>query len=148
MWLSGLYGTEKGKIGMKEFRTIFLELYPSLCIYASRFVNDVETSKDIVQEVLLTFWEDNDKLRNKNLIKPYLFKSVKNKALNYKKRESRKSGLDELFDNFNEELANSENESVEAVPWTELWDTIRNPPDHDVQQKMIEVCIILCIEKL
>lgn len=113
MWLSGLYGAEKGKIGMQEFREIFLELYPSLCIYASRFVNDVETSKDIVQEVLITFWEENDKLRNKNLIKPYLFKSIKNKALNYKKRESRKSGLDELFDTFNEELANSENEGVE-----------------------------------
>ncbi len=114
MWLSGLYGAGKGKIGINEFREIFLELYPSLCIYASRFVNDVETSKDIVQEVLLTFWEDNDKLRNKNLIKPYLFKSVKHKALNHKKRESRKSGLDELFDTFNEKLTNSENESIEA----------------------------------
>ena len=114
MWLSGLYGTGKGKIGIKEFRAVFLDLYPSLCIYASRFVHDVEISKDIVQEVFLTFWEENHILRNKDLIKPYLFKSVKNKALNYKKRESRKSGLDELFDTYLEKLTISENESVEA----------------------------------
>lgn len=114
MWLSGLYGSGKGKIGIEEFHAIFLELYPSLCIYASRFVNDVEDSKDIVQEVLLVFWEENEKLQNKKLIKPYLFKSVKHKALNFKKRESRKSGLDELFNTYNEKLANSENESVET----------------------------------
>lgn len=113
MWLSGMYGGEKDKIGISEFRKIFLELYPSLCIYASRFLNDVDTSKDIVQEVLLTFWEENEKLRNKELVKPYLFKSVKNKALNYQKRESRKSPLDELFNSMNEEQVGNNNESID-----------------------------------
>lgn len=114
MWLSGLYGVNKGAIEIEEFRTLFLELYPELCIYASKYVNDVEAAKDIVQEVFTTFWTDNKKLRNKRLVKPYLFKSVKHKALNYKKRESRKSGLDEFFESFNEELASSENESIES----------------------------------
>uniref|UniRef100_UPI0032164E6D RNA polymerase sigma-70 factor n=1 Tax=uncultured Draconibacterium sp. TaxID=1573823 RepID=UPI0032164E6D len=114
MWLTGLYGGSKKKIGIEEFRKIFLELYPDLCIYASGFVNDVSASKDIVQDVFATFWVENEKLINKSLIKPYLFKSVKHKALNYKKRESRKSGLDEFFNSVNDELANSENETVDA----------------------------------
>ncbi|MCY1718860.1 RNA polymerase sigma-70 factor [Prolixibacteraceae bacterium Z1-6] len=114
MWLTGLYGGGKEKMGIEEFQKIFLELYPDLCVYASSFVIDVASSKDIVQDVFTTFWIENDKLINKKLIKPYLFKSVKHKALNYKKREKRKSGLDELFSSFTEELANSENETVEA----------------------------------
>ncbi len=115
MWLSGLYGNPKDRLGVDEFRKLFLELYPDLCLYASRFVNDVEAAKDIVQEVFATFWTENGKLQNKLLVKPYLFKSVKHKALNYIKRESRKSGLDELFDSLDRELASSENESIESL---------------------------------
>lgn len=115
MWPAGLNDSDKDKMGLEEFREVFLELYPDLCLYTSRFVNDVETAKDIVQETFTTFWMDNDKLRNKKLLRPYLFKSVKNKAYNYIKRESRKSGIDELFDNYNQEMANSENESVLAL---------------------------------
>lgn len=114
MWLSGLYGARNNSIGITEFHKLFLELYPALCIYACRFVNDAEAAKDIVQEVFTTFWTENSKLQNKKLVKPYLFKSVKHKALNYKKREKRKSGLDEFFDAYNEEIASSETESIES----------------------------------
>lgn len=114
MWLSGLYNSIKKKMGIGEFREVFLELYPDLCVYAAKFVNDEHAAKDIVQDVFTSFWLENDKLRNKKLIRPYLFKSVKHKALNYKKRESRKSGLDDFFDSYNSEIANSENESIES----------------------------------
>ena len=100
MWPSGLYNlTGSNKIGIEEFRQIFLDLYPDLCLYAIKFVGDIDTSKDIVQEVLTRFWEENEKLLNKNLIRPYLFKAVKNRALNYNKREKRKTGLDEYLEN-------------------------------------------------
>lgn len=113
MWLSGLYSKRgKSKFDLEEFRKIFLDFYPDLCLYASKFVGDAETSKDIVQEVMATFWEENEKLLNKDLVKPYLFKAVKNRALNHLKRESRKSGLDELFDSYNNELAGSGNDEV------------------------------------
>ena len=70
--------------------------------------------EDVVQEVLTTFWADNEKLKNKELVKPYLFKAVKHKALNYKKRESRNSPLDAFFDEFNRELSTTDDESVES----------------------------------
>jgi len=88
---------EDDKIGMEEFQKIFLEYFPSLCMYASKFVSDFDVSKDIAQEVLLKFWEENHKLRNLNLLKPYLYKSIKNRALNYNKRHKRIEGLDKLL---------------------------------------------------
>jgi len=80
---SGIFNNKNSnKLEVSEFRQIFLEYYPSLILHASKFVHDIDISKDIVQEVLTRFWLENDKLRNKNLVKPYLYKSVKNRALN------------------------------------------------------------------
>jgi len=115
MWFLSLYISGKeGGLNVEEFRKIFLEMYPALCVYASGYLNDSEAAKDIVQEVLTTFWVENQKLKNKDLVKPYLFKAVKHKALNYKKRESRKSPLDTFFDEYNSELSTIDNESVES----------------------------------
>jgi RNA polymerase sigma-70 factor (ECF subfamily) len=102
MWLFGVFGNKRGnQIGIEEFKGIFQKLFPELCIYASKFVDDFDTSKDIVHDVFAQFWVENEKLQHKNLIKPYLYKAVKNRALNYNKREKRKSRLDEIFDSQN-----------------------------------------------
>ena len=115
MWVLSLFISDKNeKVSVTEFHEIFSEMYPVLCVYAAGYLKDVDAAKDIVQDVLATFWDENEKLRNKQLLKPYLFKSVKHKVLNYKKRESRKSPLDDFFDTFNEELADSGSESVES----------------------------------
>lgn len=98
MWLFGLYRNSLNKkISIDEFKNIFLEFFPELCLYATKFVGDTDISKDIVHDVLERFWLENEKLTNKNLIKPYLFKAVKNRSLNYNKREKRKTGLDEIL---------------------------------------------------
>src|SRR5210317_214032 len=112
MWPSGLFKYETGKkLEIEEFHQIFLDLYPDLCLYALKFVNDIDTSKDIVQEVLTRFWMENEKLLNKNLIRPYLYKSVKNQSLKFKKKEKRITGLDVFLDEFEEVLMDSENQN-------------------------------------
>lgn len=113
MWPSGLYNKGGRKLDITEFRQVFLDLYPELCLYALKFVDDFETAKDIVQEVLSRFWVENEKLLNKNLIKPYLYKSVKNSALNHNKRERRKTGLDELLKAQNSDVQYSKD--VDAI---------------------------------
>lgn len=122
MWLFGLYGNKGGnKLDIDEFRELFLEFYPVLCLYASKFIGDINTSKDIVQDVLAQFWSENEKLQNKNLIKPYLYKAVRNRTLNYIKREKRKSGLDEIFDSQNTdfELAD-DSDTISAISFKQL----------------------------
>lgn len=126
MWPSGLYKlTGSKKIGIEEFRQIFLDLYPDLCLYALKFVADIETSKDIVQEVFTRFWEENEKLLNKNLIRPYLFKAVKNSALNHNKREKRKTGLDELLENSEFKLEDKgTHDQISAISYKSLQDDL------------------------
>lgn len=121
MWLLGLYRGEASKLGIEEFREIFLAFFPELCLYASKFVGDLDASKDVVQDVFTKFWEENDKLFDKNRIKPYLYKAVKNRSLNYKKREKRKMGIDEIFDSFNVDVEDSTNlDNLEALSYKNL----------------------------
>ena len=98
MWPSGIYLNKADKkLNKEDFRDIFLENYPGLCLFALRYVDDINTSKDIVQDVMATFWSENDKLINKTLVKPYLYKAVRNRALNFLKREKKKTGLDQIL---------------------------------------------------
>ena len=43
----------------------------------------MDTSRDIVQGVFIRLWEMKDQLDTERSIKPYLFKSVLNRSLNY-----------------------------------------------------------------
>lgn len=122
MWFSRLYGNNTDKpVTIEEFRGIFQELFPELCLYATKFVGDFDTSKDLVHDVFADFWTNSEKLKNKSLVKPYLYKAVKNRALNYNKREKRKSRLDELFDSQNVIVDFSDNNDIiSAISYEDL----------------------------
>ncbi len=122
MWLLGLYGNKRGnQIGIEEFKGIFQKLFPELCLYAVKFIGDFDTSKDIVHDVFTQFWVENEKLQHKNRVKPYLYKAVKNRALNYNKREKRKSRLDEIFDSQgNDYDLADENDTISVISFENL----------------------------
>lgn len=73
------------KLSYKEYKSIFRELYESLCLFANKYVEDIEVSKDIVQDVFIKIWEDNITFNNKNNIKSFLYTAVKNRSLDYLK---------------------------------------------------------------
>lgn len=67
------------------FKQLFESLYPKLMGLACRFV-DEETAKDIVQEVFMNYWEQQDTgIVN---VTSYLYKSTQNKCLNFLKHQS------------------------------------------------------------
>ncbi|MFH5883939.1 RNA polymerase sigma-70 factor [Halalkalibaculum sp. DA3122] len=69
----------------KDFESFFRLFYTDLCKYTYRFTNNREISKDIVQSVFLKVWEQKDFWDDFDSAKSYLYKSVRNEALNYKK---------------------------------------------------------------
>lgn len=68
---------------LKGFKVLFETLYPSLCLFASKYLGDMDIAKDIVQEVFIKVWEKQPELRNHNAVKAYLYAMVKNHCLNY-----------------------------------------------------------------
>jgi RNA polymerase sigma-70 factor (ECF subfamily) len=72
-------------ITLEKYKDLFDALYPSMCLFANTYLNDMDTSKDVVQEVFIKTWEKQVPYPNYNAIKSFLYTSVKNKCLDYLK---------------------------------------------------------------
>ncbi len=67
----------------KAFETLFHNYYGSLCLYASKILNNDSAAEEIVQEIFVKFWEQKKQIKIETSLKNYLFRSVKNQCFNY-----------------------------------------------------------------
>ena len=121
---------------IKAFELLYNEQYISLCHYARRFVLDLDTAREIVQDVFVRIWEKKRSLPVEISLKTYLYTSVRNKCLDYLKhlkveydfekmriRELRESGnnsfdtIDHPLDGLiTKELEKAIEDSIENLP--------------------------------
>ncbi|MCK0147142.1 RNA polymerase sigma-70 factor [Arenibacter sp. F26102] len=73
----------KYTLSLKQYKAFFNLLYTPLCLFSNKYIEDLDTSKDIVQDVFIKIWEDKIEFQNENNIKSYLYTSVKNKSIDY-----------------------------------------------------------------
>jgi RNA polymerase sigma-70 factor (ECF subfamily) len=66
---------------IKEFEKLFRKLYSPLCHYAFRFLKDMDSAEDVVQDLFYNYWKNKEKLEIKTSLKSYLYQAVKNKSL-------------------------------------------------------------------
>lgn len=72
------------KKGDKEaFSLFFYKYYNSLCYFAINILEDSHVAEDVVQDVFVTIWNRRKKLSVEGSIRSYLYKSVKNRSINY-----------------------------------------------------------------
>ncbi len=76
----------------RAFELIYNEFFKVLVSYAFRFLDTIEESEEIVQEVFVKFWDKCDSLAPDSSIKSYLYRSVHNTCLNKLKHEKVKDG--------------------------------------------------------
>jgi RNA polymerase sigma-70 factor (ECF subfamily) len=67
------------------FQYLFTTYYQSLMAYAYKITNDHQEAEDIVQDVFMSFWVNKDTFDFSKPIKPYLFKAVYNRSVNFLK---------------------------------------------------------------
>ena len=72
----------KKELTLQSYKQLFESLYPQLCVFAYKYLDDLETSKDVVQAVFVKVWEDQITFQNENQRTDYFYKAVKNKCLN------------------------------------------------------------------
>lgn len=71
------------KLGNCEtFRYIYDKFYISLCSHANVFVNDIDESEEIVQNIICKLWENRESFSVTENVVAYLYRSVKNAAIN------------------------------------------------------------------
>lgn len=83
--------SEKYQLTLKEYKNLFDSSYPMLCVFANKYLNDVEVSKDIVQTVFIKIWENKIEFQSEISVKSFLYSSIKNKSLDYIKSKHYKS---------------------------------------------------------
>jgi RNA polymerase sigma-70 factor (family 1) len=86
------------QINQKEivgYEYLFDNFYPSLCGFATRYINQKHLAEDIVQEVFLKLWRSESSFESLSALKSYLYISVKNASLNIIRSNSKLSGFDE-----------------------------------------------------
>ena len=123
---------EKIKNGDKPaFKEIFEMYYDSLARFAYRHVQSRTLAEEVVQDVFLWIWENRERWQVNRSLKTYLFKAVRNKAIDYwRKQQTRHSYLDQysteneknpsfidLPDNANgDEFLNAARDAIEELP--------------------------------
>ncbi|TGV02176.1 RNA polymerase sigma-70 factor [Flavivirga rizhaonensis] len=80
----------KDELTLETYKKLFEDLYPQLCVFAYKYLNDLDLSKDTVQEVFVKVWEDKITFQNENHATGFFYKAVKNKCLNYLKSKQYK----------------------------------------------------------
>ncbi len=79
----------------QKFEDVFKSMFPSLCLFAQKYVSDMDTSKEIVHKVFIALWEKREEIDFEKPMKSYLFTSVHNRCLNFI-RDNKKFNTDEL----------------------------------------------------
>lgn len=68
---------------------LFRSHFAGLCFFAQKYVKDIDTAKEIVQDAFLSLWEKRDTIDMDRQVKSYLTMIIHNKCTNYL-RDNRK----------------------------------------------------------
>ncbi len=107
----------------KGFEKLFESYYSSLCSHAYRFVRSKEVAEDIVAEVFYNLWKTGAYLEITISFRSYLFRSVRNRSLNYLAYELKKY---DSIESINESRIVDMNPSEELLMLEELNEKIEN----------------------
>jgi RNA polymerase sigma-70 factor (ECF subfamily) len=80
-----------------DFEKLFRDFFTPLVWYSMKYVKDKDTAHEIVHSVFVALWEKADTIDFTRAIKPYLYKSVYNRSINYL-RDNRKFTTQENID--------------------------------------------------
>lgn len=96
------------------FKEIYLTYYEDLCIYACNYTNDHYTAEDLVQNLLLKFWENKETINIGINLKNYLYKSVYNAFIdNFRKEKKLKEKLETLRYNLLNDIIEEDSELLD-----------------------------------
>jgi RNA polymerase sigma-70 factor, ECF subfamily len=81
----------------KSLELLFRRMYPRLCAYARKFLQDTNDAEEVVQELFYSIWKNRDRLDESKSFNSYLFISIKNSCLNTLQSRKSKSKHAELM---------------------------------------------------
>lgn len=74
---------EMARSDQEAFNSLFRALYPRLVHFSFRYTRSKAVASDIVQDVFVMLWEKRREIDPEQSPKAYLYRSVRNRSLNY-----------------------------------------------------------------
>lgn len=71
----------------EAFQKLFFDFFPSLCVFAHRYVENWESCEDIVQDTFFKIWKNRKKLEINTSGRNFLLTSVRNSCVDYLRRK-------------------------------------------------------------
>ena len=72
----------------KALKQFFESFYPSVCIFARKYVKDMDIAQDIAQESFIEFWKRREQFIDIKALKGFIYTVTYNKCLNQIKLSS------------------------------------------------------------
>lgn len=127
------------KSGNKEaFETLYRNYYARLCNFLYRFVDTRAICEELVQDIFLHIWMNRQTWEPKGTISSYLYKSAKNRALDYLKH-------------LEVENRYLESQNIETGKEDYLWDMASSGvmlEETKAREEMLEMKVEAAIKKL
>jgi len=108
------------------FSRLFDGYYTSLCFFAARYLNDLDLSRSLVQQVFVDLWLKREKIKIIRTVKSYLYRSVKNRCIDYLRKGKSTIEISESVEKLNQmpfrdmveeaELNDRINKSIQQLP--------------------------------
>ena len=73
----------------EAYQELFKRFYEPLCYFANRYLQDLDQSQDLVQELMSYLYENRDRIVVSTSLKAFLYRSVTNRSLNQIKKDKR-----------------------------------------------------------
>jgi len=109
-----------------NFEVVFREYYAPLCRYCIQFVRRHEIAEEIVQEQFISLWEKREAIDIHTSINAYLYKSIKNKSIDYLKSKYAKLKFDETNELVIIEDNNNPQENIELKETSRILESAIN----------------------
>lgn len=104
---------------VKSFELMFREYYSPLLLYAVSIVRSHEVAEEIVQNLFYVLWRDREKLHIWQSLKSYLYKSIKNRSLQYCEHQEVREKYKEYIE-VNTSLSGLSDSPQEVMEYREL----------------------------
>ena len=92
----------------KIVRELFEQHYTPLVLFAKGYIPDLDTDKDVVQEVFLSLIESQETFNDVDNLKAYLYGTVRHKCLKYLRHEEVKSEVPDETKTYEERVLEEE----------------------------------------
>ena len=111
---------------VNAFEKLYDEYYSSLCLFANKYLQDIDLSRSLVQELFVNLWLKKEKIAIRDSLKLYLYKAVRNKSIDYLRESKKNVRLSEISESklnspFEDKLEEAElndriNQSINELP--------------------------------